>query len=281
MTLTETRRSRSPATLSMPGTSRSPATSRSPDLSIPDDAEDMRPRRSFPQPRRRADRLPRREHRRRTGATRATCSSAPRRVQHRRSTTSARAEPVESLRRRLARCRRRAGAARPDRARPAARVLRRLRRPRPPPPRPLRGDGGEVGAGRRGDGLARVRPGLRRARSASPLDDVEEAAAVLGRTRTAALWRWPIADSVARPARARRGGRPARRRVQRVRPDRARPAALARVCQVGAGRRRRGAVRRRQPRGRRGQARPGDLRPRRGPLPRHRPRGASPTSATR
>jgi len=30
-----------------------------------------------------------------------------------------------------------------------------------------------------------------------PLDDVEEAAALLGHTRTAALWRWPIADSLA------------------------------------------------------------------------------------
>ena len=65
------------------------------------------------------------------------------------------------LRRRLARCRRRARAAGSRGARAPAGVLRRHDRRRPPPPRPLRGDGGEVGPGRRGARLARVRPGLR------------------------------------------------------------------------------------------------------------------------
>ena len=46
--------------------------------------------------------------------------------------------------------------------------------------------------------------------------DVEEAAAVLGHTRIAALWRWPIPDSMAALRRARRRRRAARRGLQRV-----------------------------------------------------------------
>ena len=67
-----------------------------------------------------------------------------------------------------------------------------------------------------------------------PLDDVEEAAAVLGHTRTAALWRWPIPDSVLALRELERGGRAARRRVQR-RGQIERVLRRSAVCQVGPG----------------------------------------------
>ena len=65
---------------------------------------------------------------------------------------------------------------------------------------------------------------------------------MLGHTRTAALWRWPIADSLAALRALERGGRPARRRVQRLRSDRARPAALRGLPGRAGGRGRRCAA---------------------------------------
>ena len=101
-----------------------------------------------------------------------------------------------------------------------------------------------------------------------PLDDVEEAAALLGHTRTAALWRWPIADSLA-ALRALDAAAVPLESCPRLRADRARPAALRRVP-GRTGCRGQRALRRRQPRRGSRQARPGDLRPRRGPLRRRR-----------
>ena len=151
----------------------------------------------------------------------------------------------------------------------AAGVLRRHDRHRPPSPRPLRGDGGEVGPGRRGARLARVRPGLRavgrrrvrrrrggghRARAA-PAPRCCGAGRSPRASRRSPRWTPPACRSAWCPTR---------------RADRGRAATVRRV--PGRSRRRHGgALRHRQPRRRRGQAGPGDLRPRRGALPRHRP----------
>ena len=279
-------------------TSRSPTcrspTSRSPTSSGPLDPRpldpglldprllDPRERRrapgpAVPQARRRADRLPARRRRRhhRFGRRPEQAVRVPRPVQH-----VDLGPPARELSRPVRRC----PTSTPCGWTPAASsccpiptVLAPLLTyyggvagPRPPSPRPLRGDGGQVGAGRRGARLAGVRPGLRplgRRRRRATSRRRRPCSATPARRRCGAA---PIADSVTALRALGRVGHAARRRVQRVRADRGRPAPLGRLP-GRPGRRRRGAVHRRQPRRRRGQARPGDLRPRRAALPRARP----------
>ena len=180
------------------------------------------------------------------------------------------------------RCRRRAGAARPDRARPAARALRRSTVDRRPRPGPLRGRWRSKSAAGSGETFwdeynrAYV-ASHRRARATTSTHAADRAR----RTRNACLWRWPIPESVAGARRARTTagvpigrGRNASGQIAEVLRARG-------VCQVGDGDRTRGAGHRRQPRRRRGQARARRSSTTRCPLRRHRRRDGSPTSATR
>ena len=125
-----------------------------------------------------------------------------------------------------------------------------------------------------------VRPGLRRARSVS-------IRSTAGRRRTARharvsaqLWRWPIPESMSALAALARRGVPMGVVSQRHGPDRG-ELLRSEICQVGDGIGVADALRDRQPRRRRRQARPGDLRPRASRTSPSSTATASPTSATR